>query len=207
MAQIELERGNTELAMKFGVEAVRIMETIDRGSKRGVAQTIHRLGRVHLARAEFGSAQAAFEQVRALVEAKSDLVGLAHALLGLGEARLGAGDVDGAEATLARALEVAERIDSPLVDGQIHLVLGEVHRRQGRPESAVEQAHAAHAVFLRAGSPHWRARAEQLLSRLEERPAERLTERMEGQLTERPVGRPAERTAERPVRPERSASG
>ncbi|MFD7991522.1 AfsR/SARP family transcriptional regulator [Streptomyces mexicanus] len=220
MAQIELERGNTELAMKFGVEAVRIMETIDRGSKRGVAQTIHRLGRVHLARAEFGSAQVAFEQVRDLVEAKSDLVGLAHALLGLGEARLGAGDVDGAEATLARALEVAERIDSPLVDGQIHLVLGEVHRRQGRPESAVEQARAAHAVFLRAGSPHWRARAEQLLSRLgerrtersaeplEQRPAERSVDRPAGRPVERPAGRPVERAAERPVgRPERSASG
>ncbi|WP_336111705.1 AfsR/SARP family transcriptional regulator [Streptomyces sp. PTD9-10] len=168
MAQIELERGNTELAMKLGVEAVRIMESIDRGSKRGVAQTIHRLGRVHLARSDFPKAEEAFLQVIELVQAKSDLVGLAYALLGLGEARLGAGDVDAAEATLSEALEVVERIDSPLVDGQINLVLGEARSRQGRLDSARERASAAHAVFLRTGSPRWRAQAERLLSRLDE---------------------------------------
>ncbi|MFH8769231.1 MULTISPECIES: BTAD domain-containing putative transcriptional regulator [unclassified Streptomyces] len=170
MAQIELERGNTELAMKLGVEAVRIMESIDRGSKRGVAQTIHRLGRVHLARSDFPKAEEAFLQVIELVQAKSDLVGLAYALLGLGEARLGAGDVDAAEATLSEALEVVERIDSPLVDGQINLVLGEARCRQGRLDSARERASAAHAVFLRTGSPRWRAQAERLLSRLDEEP-------------------------------------
>ncbi|MFE2096313.1 MULTISPECIES: BTAD domain-containing putative transcriptional regulator [unclassified Streptomyces] len=170
MAQIELERGNTELAMKLGVEAVRIMESIDRGSKRGVAQTIHRLGRVHLARSDFPKAEEAFLQVIELVQAKSDLVGLAYALLGLGEARLGAGDVDAAEATLSEALEVVERIDSPLVDGQINLVLGEARSRQGRLDSARERASAAHAVFLRTGSPRWRAQAERLLSRLDEQP-------------------------------------
>ncbi|MFJ9864505.1 BTAD domain-containing putative transcriptional regulator [Streptomyces sp. NPDC101165] len=170
MAQIELERGNTELAMKLGVEAVRIMESIDRGSKRGVAQTIHRLGRVHLARSDFPKAEEAFLQVIELVQAKSDLVGLAYALLGLGEARLGAGDVDAAEATLSEALDVVERIDSPLVDGQINLVLGEARSRQGRLDSARERASAAHAVFLRTGSPRWRAQAERLLSRLDEQP-------------------------------------
>ncbi|MFJ9819556.1 BTAD domain-containing putative transcriptional regulator [Streptomyces sp. NPDC101151] len=170
MAQIELERGNTELAMKLGVEAVRIMESIDRGSKRGVAQTIHRLGRVHLARSEFRRAEEAFLQVIDLVQAKSDLVGLAYALLGLGEARLGAGDVDAAEATLTEALDVVDRIDSPLVDGQINLVLGEVRSRQGRIDSARERASAAHAVFLRTGSPRWRAQAERLLNRLEGEP-------------------------------------
>ncbi|AGS71550.1 AfsR/SARP family transcriptional regulator [Streptomyces collinus] len=171
MAQIELERGNTELAMKLGVEAVQVMESIDRGSKRGVAQTIHRLGRVHLARSDFPKAEEAFLQVIDLVQAKSDLVGLAYALLGLGEARLGAGDVDAAEATLSEALDVVERIDSPLVDGQINLVLGEARSRQGRLDSARERANAAHAVFLRTGSPRWRAQAEGLLSRLDERPA------------------------------------
>ncbi|MFE1313302.1 tetratricopeptide repeat protein [Streptomyces sp. NPDC058755] len=172
MAQIELERGNTELAMKLGVEAVRIMESIDRGSKRGVAQTIHRLGRVHLARSDFPQAEEAFLQVIELVQAKSDLVGLAYALLGLGEARLGAGDVDAAEATLSEALEVVERIDSPLVDGQINLVLGEARCRQGRLDSARERASAAHAVFLRTGSPRWRAQAERPLSRLDEKPGQ-----------------------------------
>lgn len=172
MAQIELERGNTELAMKLGVEAVRVMESIDRGSKRGVAQTIHRLGRVHLARSDYPKAEEAFLQVIELVQAKSDLVGLAYALLGLGEARLGAGDVDAAEATLTEALDVVERIDSPLVDGQINLVLGEARCRQGRLDSARERASAAHAVFLRTGSPRWRAQAERLLCRLDEGPGQ-----------------------------------
>lgn len=170
MAQIELDRGNTELAMKLSLEAVQVIESIAGGSRRGAAQTIHRLGRVHLARADFEQAEKAFQQVIELVTDASDRVGLAYALLGLGESRLGAGEVDAAEATLSEALEIVERIDSPLVDGRINLALGEARRRQGRLGEARERLSAAHGVFVRVEAPRWREEAERALARLEGEP-------------------------------------
>ncbi|WP_327725088.1 AfsR/SARP family transcriptional regulator [Streptomyces europaeiscabiei] len=167
MAQIELDRGSTELAMKLSLEAVQLMESIGGGSRRGAAQTLHRLGRVHLARSDFDQAEKAFQQVVALVTDKSDRVGLAYALLGLGESRLGADEVDAAATTLTEALEIVERIDAPLVDGRINLALGDTLRRLGRHDAARERLTTAHDVFVRADAPQWRAEAERALARLE----------------------------------------
>lgn len=168
MAQIEIDRGRNDLAMKLSIEAVELQKSITGGSKRGAAQTVHRLGRVHLAQEEYEQAEEAFQQVVALVKAKSDLVGLAYALLGLGEVRLGRGDADAAEDVLMEALEIVGRIDSPLVDGRINLILGEARRLRGRYEEARESLVIAHEVFVRVAAPQWQEQAERALARVEE---------------------------------------
>nr|WP_018535311.1 BTAD domain-containing putative transcriptional regulator [Streptomyces sp. SID8379] len=167
MAQIELERGNPELALTFADEAVGAMRSVDGGSGRGLAQAVHRLGQVHLAKEEYTAAETAFIEVADLVKAKSDMVGLAYATCGLGESHLGAGDLDAAERVLGEALEVAARIHDPRIDGQIHLALGRTLARQKRIDAAREQLNAAHDVFVQIGSPLWIQRTESELKVLD----------------------------------------
>ncbi|MFH7598159.1 BTAD domain-containing putative transcriptional regulator [Streptomyces racemochromogenes] len=158
MAQIELDLGRPEAAVRHGLEAVRLSESTGRGGARGVAQSTHRLARAYLALGRAEQAQEAFLRVVHIVKEKSDMVGLSHALLGLGEARLLAGAGQQALDTLTDALDIASRISSPLVEGQINLAIGEALRSLGR-SGAEEYLSAAQAIFDRIGARPWQERA------------------------------------------------
>ncbi|OUC97589.1 AfsR/SARP family transcriptional regulator [Streptomyces swartbergensis] len=151
MAQIELDRGNTDEAVRLSLEAVQISQSIGVGGERGIAQGTNRLARAYLAQGRLDQAEQAFLKVLHIVKGKSDMVGLAYALLGLGETRMAAGAWQEAAATLDDALDIAARIDSPVVEGQISLALGEVCRRQGRDTEARKHLLAAQERFERVG--------------------------------------------------------
>ncbi|WKX69511.1 BTAD domain-containing putative transcriptional regulator [Streptomyces sp. XD-27] len=163
MAQIELDLGRPEAAIRLGLEAVRLSESIGRGGARGVAQSTHRLGWAYLAQGRPDQAEEAFLRVVHIVKEKSDIVGLAYALLGLGETRLAAGAGQQALDTLTDALDIASRIDSPLVEGQINLAIGGALRALDRP-GGEEYLRAAQAIFDRIGARPWQERAAQALN-------------------------------------------
>ncbi len=168
MAQLELERERPEVALELGVEAVRVSESIGEGGERNLAQSTYRVARAHLALERWGSAEEAFLRVVLIVKEKSDMVGLAYALLGLGETRLGAGSPELSEITLLDALDIAQRVDSPLVEGMISLALGEAARRSGRSAEARDCLTAAEALFSQVGAPRWEERAHRILARLDQ---------------------------------------
>ncbi len=160
LAQIQLDLGRPDLAVDLGREAVRLSETIGgNGGARGLAQSIHRLGRVYLALGEAEPAEEAFLRVVRIVKEKSDMVGLAHALHGLGESRLAMGRGAQAMDTLTDALDIAAHIDSPLVEGQINLAMGHALRTLGRP-GAEARVRAAQVIFDRIGAPTTTGRPE-----------------------------------------------
>ncbi|WP_405778820.1 BTAD domain-containing putative transcriptional regulator [Streptomyces sp. NBC_00859] len=161
MAQIELDRGCPDTAVRLGLQAVAVSESIGEGGARGVAQGTHRLGRAYLAQGRFERAEEAFLRVVRIVKEKSDMVGLAYALLGLGEARLGAGASQKAEHTLADALEIVTRTNSPLVEGQIRLALADTYGRTRRIAAARQHLLAAQRIFEMVGTRPWQERAAQ----------------------------------------------
>lgn len=167
MAQLELERDRPDAALELGLEAVRVSESIGEGGERNLAQSTYRVARAHLALERWGPAQETFLRVVMIVKEKSDMVGLAYALLGLGEARFGAGEPRLAEITLLDALDIAQRVDSPLVEGMISLALGETARGGGRAAEARDCLTAAEALFSQVGAPRWQERAHRLLERLD----------------------------------------
>ncbi|MGH4030314.1 BTAD domain-containing putative transcriptional regulator [Actinomycetota bacterium Odt1-20B] len=168
MAQIELDRANPDEAVRCSLEAVKISEAIGEGGVRGVAQGTHRLARAYLAQDRLDLAEQCFLKVLHIVKAKSDMVGLAYTLLGLGETRMAAGSWRRAEETLDDALDIASRIDSPVVEGQISLALGEVCRQQGRDADAHRHLLAAQERFERVGVKPLQERAERALRVLRE---------------------------------------
>ncbi|WP_371791447.1 BTAD domain-containing putative transcriptional regulator [Streptomyces sp. NBC_01471] len=173
MAQIELDRGCPDIAIRLGLEAVSISESIGQGGARGIAQGTHRLARAYLAQGRFDLAEEALLRVLRIVKEKSDLVGLAYALLGLGESRLGAGAWQKAEHTLVDALEIATRINSPLVEGQIHLVLADLYGRTERIPDARQHLRDAQQIFEVVGARPWLERvmrAQEQLALLEVSP-------------------------------------
>ena len=163
MAQIALDSGSPSEAVERGLEAVRISESIGAGGLRGVAQASHRLARAYLAQGELVRAEEEFSRVLHIVEEKADMVGLAHALLGLGETHLASGAWQRAEETLEDALELAARIHSPVVEGQICLALAEVLRHRGRDEPARRRLLLAQERFTEAGVRPLRERAAEAL--------------------------------------------
>jgi DNA-binding SARP family transcriptional activator/tetratricopeptide (TPR) repeat protein len=154
-AQIELDRGETELALALAREAVRTSERIREGGNRSRAQSLHRLARVELELGRLDEAQESFLRVIALVDGFGDRMGLIHALVGLGEVRLRAGALGEAESTLVEALDLARILRSPLIEGQADFLLAEVCRRDGRTSSAGEYLDAARVVFERIGAQPW----------------------------------------------------
>ncbi|WP_415947310.1 BTAD domain-containing putative transcriptional regulator [Streptomyces sp. KLOTTS4A1] len=165
LAQIELDLGRPEKAREISLAAVRISESIGRGGARGVAQSTHRLARAQLALGQTEEAEVAFQRVVRIVKEKSDMVGLAHALLGLGEARLAAGRSRQGVDTLTDALDIASRLNSPLVEGQINLALGEALATLGLPGAAAH-LRAADTLFVQVGARPWEARAEKAIDTL-----------------------------------------
>ncbi|WP_328318516.1 AfsR/SARP family transcriptional regulator [Streptomyces sp. NBC_00388] len=166
MAQIELDRGCPDAAIRHGLESVSISESIGAGGARGIAQGTHRLARAYLAQGRFELAEEAFLRVVRIVKEKSDMVGLTYALLGLGEARLGAGAWQKAEHTLADALEIVTRTNSPLVEGQIHLALADTYGRTKRLPDAQQHLQAAQQIFEVVGARPWQERATQAQEQL-----------------------------------------
>ncbi len=160
MAQIQLDLGRADVAVELGQEAVRLSQTIDgAGGGRGLAQSMHRLARVYLATDEVKLAEEAFLRVVHIVKEKSDMVGLVYALHGLGETRLASGDGQKALDTLTDALDIAARVDSPLVEGQINLAIGRALRALDRP-GAETYLRAAREIFQRIGARPWQERTE-----------------------------------------------
>jgi class 3 adenylate cyclase/tetratricopeptide (TPR) repeat protein len=86
----------------------------------------------------------------------------AYALLLLGElfATSDAAQPDRAEEHYRRALDLAERLAMPPLQGHCHLGLGRLHRRQGREETALASLAAARRLFEAAGMTLWIARAQ-----------------------------------------------
>lgn len=166
MAQLELERDRPDTALERGLEAVRVSESIGEGGERNLAQSAYRVACAHLALERWEPAEETFLRVVMIVKEKSDMVGLAYALLGLGQTRFGAGSLQLAEITLLDALDIAQRVDSPLVEGMIGLALGETARRGGRTAEARDCLTAAEALFSQVGAPRWQERAHQLLDDL-----------------------------------------
>lgn len=171
MAQIALDRGRLDSAVQLAQESVRISQSIGAGGERGLAQGSHRLARAYLAQGRLELAEATFLEVVRIVKEKSDLVGLAYALLGLGETKLAAdASPEQADAVLNEALEISRRIDSPLVEGQINLALGESCRRQDRYAAARTHLLTAQQIFTSVGSPPWQERALLRLDALDSAP-------------------------------------
>ncbi|MFD7864517.1 BTAD domain-containing putative transcriptional regulator [Streptomyces sp. NPDC057682] len=166
MAQLELERDRPDTALELGLEAVRVSESIGEGGERNLAQSAYRVACAHLALERWEPAEETFLRVVMIVKEKSDMVGLAYALLGLGQTRFGAGSLQLAEITLLDALDIAQRVDSPLVEGMIGLALAETARRGGRTAEARDCLTAAEALFSQVGAPRWQERAQQLLDEL-----------------------------------------
>jgi tetratricopeptide (TPR) repeat protein len=148
------------VAADLGREAVRLSQTIGgAGGARGLAQSTHRLARVYLALGEVQLAEEAFLRVVHIVKEKSDMVGLAYALYGLGETRLAAGNGQQALDTLTDALDIVSGVDSPLVEGQINLAIGQAMQSLGRP-GAEKHLQAAQDIFDRIGARPWQERTE-----------------------------------------------
>ncbi|TSB31530.1 AfsR/SARP family transcriptional regulator [Streptomyces benahoarensis] len=170
MAQIALDRGQPDSAVRLALESIRISQSIGAGGERGLAQGSHRLARAYLAQGQLVLAEETFLEVVRIVKEKSDQVGLAYALLGVGETSLAANAPQQADAVLNEALEISRRIDSPLVEGQINLALGESCRRQGRYSASRTHLLAAQQIFTSVGSPPWQERALLELDALDSEP-------------------------------------
>jgi tetratricopeptide (TPR) repeat protein len=67
---------------------------------------------------------------------------------------------DRAEEHYRRALDLAERLAMPPLQGHCHLGLGRLHRRQGREETALASLAAARRLFEATGMTWWIERAQ-----------------------------------------------
>jgi DNA-binding SARP family transcriptional activator len=163
LAQLALERQEPEAALELALEAVRVSERIGRGGERNLAQSIHRLARAHLALGHCAEAAEAFRRVTTIVEAKSDLVGLAHATFGLAETQMSSGDTAAALESMAKALTITRRIDSPLLEGQIMLSMAQIEHDRGSEQAETLLAHARR-LFEQTGSIPWQRKADEELA-------------------------------------------
>jgi DNA-binding SARP family transcriptional activator len=166
MAQIELDRGDVDRAAELGRESVRVAEAIGDGASRSVALATHRLGRVLLAQGRFAQAEEALLRMVRIVQDNSDMLGLAHGLLALGEVRLGAGRPEQARVTLTQALDAANQVSNPLVEGKIRLVLGEACGKCGHRAHALGYLTEARDCFARIDVKHWLERVDRALDAL-----------------------------------------
>ncbi|MFG2822958.1 BTAD domain-containing putative transcriptional regulator [Kitasatospora sp. NPDC048365] len=165
LAHLALEQGRTEEGVRLGEEAVVLARRI--GENRGLAQAVHRLGRAYLTVGRLAEAELMLAEVARIVRAKQDLVGLCYALLGLAEIRIRDGRPEQAEDGLNEALAVLETLDSPLVEGRVHLVRGELQDVLGRAAEVRRTLEQARDAFARAGSRSWQDRAEAALLALD----------------------------------------
>ncbi|HEX8026637.1 MAG TPA: LuxR C-terminal-related transcriptional regulator, partial [Candidatus Limnocylindrales bacterium] len=88
------------------------------------------------------------------------------------------GDLDGAIASVERALEAHADLPYPFERGRTLLLAGTLHRRRKEKRLADERLHEALAAFEAIGTPAWADRARAELARVGRRPraAEELTE-------------------------------
>jgi DNA-binding CsgD family transcriptional regulator len=76
------------------------------------------------------------------------------------------GDHQGAEASLARALDAHDGLPMPVEHARTLLALGRLRRAQRRRKEARGVLEEARQILAAAGSPLWRARVEDELARL-----------------------------------------
>jgi len=117
----------------------------------GAAVYAHNLGAVLRDQAEYARAlQPAEEAARDLGRLGKKLE-RSGALFNYGNLLLSIGDLDGAEAAAGEALALAEAEHAPREIGYAELLAGDLLRRRGRPERAVERYRRALEAF--AGAP------------------------------------------------------
>ena len=162
LAQVALERRETEAALELALESVAVSERIGRGGERNLAQSVHRLAHVHLALGNRVRAAVAFRKVIGIVRAQSDWVGLAHATFGLAQTQLAAGEVDAAFEGMTEALRTARQSGSPLLEGQIVLTMAQIESRRGNRDRAETWLAGARTLFVQTGSLPWLQRSAEM---------------------------------------------
>ncbi|MFI9582703.1 BTAD domain-containing putative transcriptional regulator [Streptomyces sp. NPDC052236] len=166
MAQLALSQGDAEGALAFGLDSVRVSESMGPRSSRNLAQALYRVGNAQLALERFEAAEETFLRVERLVRAKSDTHGLAHALFGLGQARAAIGGVESAEALFVESRSLAQLAGAPALEGENRLQLGVLLRDLGRDGEARSELRAAEELFTRIGAPPWQEKAARALESL-----------------------------------------
>ena len=165
LAQLALDRGLTEEAVELAQEAVRLARRAN-PRNRATAQALNRLARAYLATDRLDSAERTFGEVAAITRSKRDQMGTGYALLGLGETRLRLGLVQEARQELLEGLELAERLHTPVLQGQLHLALGQVLRQLEGPGSALRHLLAAQDLFAEVSAARMFQRAEAAIAEL-----------------------------------------
>ncbi|BCJ56010.1 SARP family transcriptional regulator [Actinoplanes sp. NBRC 14428] len=148
MGAVHLERGDTVAALRY-FEAARaaLREAADPEAEAG---TLVNLGEVRLRRGEHDEAVAclrlAVERFAVIPDRRE-----ASTRARLAGAHLTAGDTATARTELLTALEALVRLPDPATEATVHRMLGDLERREGRPESAREHLRRAVDGYLRAG--------------------------------------------------------
>ncbi|MFJ6016938.1 AfsR/SARP family transcriptional regulator [Streptomyces sp. NPDC092952] len=163
LAQIELERGDTEAGIALTREAIRSGEAA--GSGRGKAQNTYRLAEAYLRAGEVRAAEESCREVVALTRVQGDRLGEAYALRALGEAQWRQGRPHEAEAMLKEALAVAEEVGDRFLQArtEVDLACAEATRRGG---AAVGRLRRAREVFRGMDARSWERRVGRALEKV-----------------------------------------
>ncbi|WP_405773148.1 BTAD domain-containing putative transcriptional regulator [Streptomyces sp. NBC_01538] len=160
LAQIELERGESEL----GITLIREAFTINRdiGSLRGETQNLYRLAEALLRVGEVLEAEQAADQVVALSRAQGDRLGEAHGLRARGEAQWRQRLTAEAEASLHQAHRAASAVGDRFLQARVELDLASTKAAQGTLDQARAYVESALATLRSLSNPPWERRAERL---------------------------------------------
>jgi tetratricopeptide (TPR) repeat protein len=132
------------------------------GFRRGVALQDYLLGRAYTGLTDYARAIARLHEAAAAIDADSDPVTHGRVLLRLGEAEGAAGKLDAAAEHLGACIAVMRRADALIYVASALEGLGGVRGAQGAADLERRELEAAHALYLRVGSP----RAETVRERL-----------------------------------------
>lgn len=162
MARFSLDEGDLDEAGPLLTEALELYGRANH--RRGEARALGGVAELHLRTHQLGPARRALNKVLLTVRETGDEAGEAYTLHCFGLLRREEGQLDIAEATLAHALSIAERIGDRLIAGQIEYARGELAIVRVDHATATGYLERAKAVFGELGSALWLAKTHLLLA-------------------------------------------